>query len=222
MPPKYQHDDAFDEEGLLKDGQRLRTSMFAMDSLQRSVAVNVTDAFGESSDAALNRPGGRFSSDTTNDSDRARKRAETYEFADAERSAEYRGGLQVGDTIDLSGKRYTVSERGRDGRTRLIVDKRSAEEAKAVAYETYDAEIQRQWQTGAASDAVAKEGDACTTADGRRGRVVRRNMALVCEPIQRQFNGSEDSLLELVEQHRSVTDAAYSDYDRDIEKAWRS
>ena len=213
MNTRTRYDDDDDRE-LLKDGERRRVSMYLMDSVQRSVAMHVADAYGESSDAALARPGSRFASDVTHDSNL--KREELYAFSDAERSAEWKGGLQVGDSITLNNKRYTVSERDADGRTRLAIDKQSAEEAKAFAYDAYDAQLQEAWRGG---DGDA-EGDSCTTADGQRGRLVHRNGALVCEPAGR--SSEDSSLSDLLEQRRATTDAAYADYDQDIRERWRS
>ncbi|HEY5125881.1 MAG TPA: hypothetical protein VIJ35_01035 [Bradyrhizobium sp.] len=56
-------DDAF-QNGVIKDGARVRVPMFAMDAVQKSVALNglrVTD--GSDDSAGLHRPGPRYIAD---------------------------------------------------------------------------------------------------------------------------------------------------------------
>ena len=211
---RTRHDDDEDDERahrLLRDGERMRVPTFLMDGVQ----IAVSDAYGQGG-LALSRPGPRFASGLTQDAET--KRAELYEFADAERAAAWRGGLQVGDRVDLAGKRFTVERRDADGSTKLALDRKSAEELKEAAYAAADAEQSAAWRGSDAENSVRQEGDACVTKDGKKGRVVRRNMALSCEPI----STDSMSLDQLAEQRRVATSDAYAEYDEYAANAWRS
>ncbi|MFO1099308.1 MAG: hypothetical protein U1E81_13855 [Xanthobacteraceae bacterium] len=202
MNTRTQYDDDDERErGLLRDGERRRVPTYLMDSVQRALAVS--DAYGRSSDAALSRPGPRFAPELTQDSN-GPDHDELREFADAERAAEWKGGLQVGDRVDLGKRSFVVDQRDVDGRTRLALDRRSAEEIKEQAYQTYDSELQNAWRGSDMESMVVNEG-------GRSGRMVGRNIG-----------SSTDSLPELVEQHRVATDAAYRLYDEEIANAWKT
>lgn len=70
--PKRIYDDDYNPDGVLRDGESLRVSMFAMDTAWRGKPVGdamphelktdamLVDAFGDASVAAMSRPGARF------------------------------------------------------------------------------------------------------------------------------------------------------------------
>lgn len=173
---RYEDDDAFDERGLLKDGGRMRVPTYLMDS---------------------SRPGPRYAGLTRDSRDsNVPDRDEMREFSDAEQSAAWRGGLQVGDRVDLAGRSFVVERRDADGSTKLALDRRTAEELKAQAYEAYDADNQAAWR-GSDADSVAKEGDACTS-------------------------DATDSLPNLIQQRDAIMADVYAEYQDRVANAWRS
>ena len=62
MRRRYDDDDAFDENGVLKDGHRIRVPLMMMDSVQQAVAADTTtlvvDAYGGTTH--LSCPGPRY------------------------------------------------------------------------------------------------------------------------------------------------------------------
>ena len=125
--PINNNDDALDENGLLKNGRSLRTSMLARDELtevQRAIRDNknilVVDAAGNAG-LALQRPGFRCAPKPAADSREAGvAAAQTFErdqaYADAEKSR-----------WDIPRKSYTVAEIG-------------------AIYDEVDAEAQDAWR----------------------------------------------------------------------------
>src|SRR4051794_13576019 len=110
-----QNDDAFDENGLLKDGRSVRVSMIMRDGLsplQRAIreesrvsgraqalreaieqdAHAITDEFGNDDPLALRRPGPCYLS--TRDTACDQERAQAYAVADAEAANAWKGGAQ--------------------------------------------------------------------------------------------------------------------------------
>lgn len=67
----FREDDAFDENGLLRDGHKIRVRLAirdAMTPLQREIATKrarLTDGTGDSSELAFSRPGWRLLADAS-------------------------------------------------------------------------------------------------------------------------------------------------------------
>jgi hypothetical protein len=150
-------DDAFDEEGLLKDGRTARTRMMARDSRDRPRAV---DGFGR---PPGNRPG--FILDASPAAHDAKARAyrayenwATNRWRDQDDDPVTGGprGQQEGDLCTTNG--YAgVLRRDEDGKLVCVPNKKSfnggepasdGANVKEAAYRAYDAELANAWRRG--------------------------------------------------------------------------
>ena len=129
---RHQHDDeAFDERGVLRDGQRLRvplTLMDGIDPMQQAVAresLRVTD--GQGGVAGLHRPGFRiFATDATSEAMRARDAA----YRDYEQSltTAYKNPVGFGGDPSIRGLSKRGSVRQREGGTGMLDCEENAED----------------------------------------------------------------------------------------------
>jgi hypothetical protein len=138
---ELENDDAFDENGLLKDGRSFRVGLMMRDHLtplQRAIAAHshasgrdtmlrdaigsntrpiVTDAIGDSS-ISLHSPGPRYLAPHIADSadmrTRLEARAQAYSLADAEAANAWQGGVQEGDACRVDGERGVLVKEGND------------------------------------------------------------------------------------------------------------
>ncbi len=98
--PRHNNDDAFDENGVLKDGRSVRVALLMMDGkTQRSVSL---------SDGLGNRAGNCPGYVMLDNDDRAEHRQQMYDFQKAELSARWKGGLTEGDTLKLGDRTMEV------------------------------------------------------------------------------------------------------------------
>ena len=153
-------DEVFDKRGLIRDGQRLRFPMFAMDSIQKAIArsnVRVTDGGGGT--VGLHRPGFRIADEgkhQTSDVMRAYAEHEQY-LNDAWKTLSFGGNSSSGQQGQREGDPCTkngfpgVLRNGADG---LYCDIGKHDAATGTegydhrqqAYDAYDAQVREAWR----------------------------------------------------------------------------
>jgi hypothetical protein len=235
---------ATDEGGVL-GGERVRIPLYLMDALdptQQAIALSrmqLSDGLGN---AAGHRPGFVFS-----DAIDHRRLAEHRDFAKAELSARYRGGLQQGDRVQLGDRAMTVVGRNSEnGKVRLseVEHAQDAAAERIAAYDAYNADLTSAWQR----DEDLAPGDDCIV-NGEPGRICREGDQLVCRPLRQSarasFAGSEDrkvvqrdpmgrqkssfegpddnewALGGPLSDGQNVKEAAYQSYEQNLRDAWR-
>ena len=141
------HYEQDDDDEQIRDGESVRVPMFAMDSLQRSVA-------GLSRSRALHQPS--FATDCDDDfladEQDVLDAAERRDFEKAQLSAAWKGGLERGDRIRLGDRMVVVGDRNPDtGKLRLhdaeVESWEDAETIRQQAYDDYDRELENAWRT---------------------------------------------------------------------------
>jgi len=138
-------DDDDDARNILKDGERMRVPMYAMDALSRDVAqhfARVTDATGDGG-LGLHRPGFRISSTITRD-------RSIYDAYNAEVASAYKNAGAVESEVcgQREGDSFTAkSDQGRDGSADSKLSDAMRDEREA-AHQEYQNRIQNAWRTG--------------------------------------------------------------------------
>jgi hypothetical protein len=155
-------DDDDDRRGVIKDGERLRVRMTAMDSTQRAIASNDHDDNVELID-----------------------RQEMQDWDKAQLSARWKGGLEPGDRVRIGDKLMVVTGRNpANGKVQLSDASTSAQDAATIkqeARDAYERDLQNAWRNKSAAD--AEPGDSCTI-NGAPGRWCLESGKMVCRPIK--------------------------------------
>jgi hypothetical protein len=143
-------DDAFDENGVLKDGHRVRVPLMMMDGMQRDVRdhVRIHDGHGNR-DIVGHRPGFLVSDARANDA-----RAETYDAYNRELVNAWRGGCDARKVTqrDPRGRLLSTFEEETDdalpARDGLTLDKLQQDHQRRMSreYQAYDGWIAQQWR----------------------------------------------------------------------------
>ena len=136
----YYDDEDENDSRIVRDGETVRVSMFAMDSTQREIAARFPRS------RALYQPSFVSDVETAFDQEAALDAQERRDFEKAQLSAAWKGGFQAGDRIRLGDRDMVVDGRNpANGKVRL----RDAEDAEALldaAYAEYDYELTNAWR----------------------------------------------------------------------------
>ena len=189
-------DDAYDERGLLRDGHKVRVPVMMRDADSVQSAIAQEDA--------------------------RRHWHEQRDFAKAELSARWKGGLETGDVVRLGDRMVTVRGRSPETGNVIVKDaaKLDAETIKQEAYDAYDRDLTSAWMRDRDAD-EPRAGEECSYG-GFSGHYERdRHGNLVCAPDDK--NDRENVLAGPLsdEQRFKVKDEMYTSYERDLCDAWR-
>lgn len=209
-------EDAVDENGILKDGRKIRVPLSMRDSNPHPCGAKMW--YGP--------PMPLFDSDirskprTTNDKVALVDRQKIQDWQKAELSARWKGGLADGDIVRLGDRMQVVAGRNPENGKVQLRDATTthAETVKQAAYVAYDAAIQNAWRTR-----DAESDDACTI-DGELGRWRKdKDGNLVCtptktcEPSDHEWMAGPLSDAERIK----AKDAMYSEYEAELVSRWR-
>jgi hypothetical protein len=125
MKKQLEKDDAADDDGILKDGEMMRTPLVMMDALQRRIA-GAAPTF----DVALCQPGPRFSTDAHERNAIERNRQKLYGEAERRLCDAWRSPAAI------------VADQQRAAEAPLVVG-----DARANAYAAYEKRISEAWKT---------------------------------------------------------------------------
>ena len=206
------HADYDDDGDILKDGESMRVPMYFCDTMDAAGNIVETHAqvldgsqrFHDGMGGAVGfRPGYVFDNAYASDA-AALHRAQTRDFAKAELSAAWKGGLAQGDRVQFDGRMVEVLGHNDAGQVRIA--DASAVDAGAVRekmYAAYDAEVSALWSRGFPHG--AKAGDACAVG-GAEGRLHEdKDGKLVCIPNKVQGHRTRPARNETERDGRKVT-----------------
>ena len=152
-------EDAFDENGVMRDGVGMRVGTMMRDGIEVAEGIMMfdrpvplgdlvvtdsegrmlVDAFGEPINPRWNRRGFVYM-----DADRS-IREENCQLRKAELSARWKGGLQLGDEVIIDGERMRVSGSNREG-TKPILGGADTVDAAERAYDGYEKHLSGAWK----------------------------------------------------------------------------
>jgi hypothetical protein len=101
--------EAFDANGMIKDGVAMRTPAFLRDGwpgMRDSRGVTLKDAFGAPIEAAYGRRGYVF----VNDAASAKRKADAYVESKLMLSSAYKGGWELGDTVTVGDATHVITD----------------------------------------------------------------------------------------------------------------
>lgn len=143
MSKTYRHEfddeeDTYDENSLLKDGKSARVPVFLRDSADRVLV----DGLGQPLPAAGRQSGYVFADANV------RRRAEDRDYAKAELSARWRGGLQQGDHVKIGDRHLEVIGNNPNSGKLVLADtaQLDADEIKQAAYDAYKSDVTNAWR----------------------------------------------------------------------------
>lgn len=214
----FADEDAFDENGILQPGKRIRQPTMMRDA--RSVFRDDNPVPQWAMDEAA-RMLGRDAVTTVTDADWQR-RQDAYNTAELDLANRWRGGvgsLRAGDVVSVGNQQRAVASHD-DGKLALWdAAHLDSETIKQSAYDAYDHDIQNRWRTR-----DAESGDECTI-NGEVGRWRKdKDGNLVCKPAKSSQPSENEWAMAgpLSDSKRqSVKDASYAEYERNICEAWR-
>ena len=227
-------EEAYDADGILKDGQVARIRMIMRDGATVSEGIArdldeydkrargrmLVDAMGEPISGPNRRPGFVYATDA----DSGARRALDRDYAKAELSSRWKGGLSDGDQFTLGTRGMEVT--GRNPETGKVVlsdaSQVDADDAKREAYNDGVAAMTEAWKTRPVAD--TEPGDACTTSNGSAGKWRRGPNGLVCRPDNEREpsdNGFAMAGPLSDSDARAVKDAAYAESVEALQNAWR-
>lgn len=206
-------DDDFDENGILKDGKRVRVPCMMRDSADNVASVPRW---------AMDKAARMLGRDSATNPDWL-KRQEGYNTYELDLANRWRGGvtdLRAGDVVTTSDGHGVVKSH-ENGRL-VIADatKLDSETVKQSAYDSYDREISTAWMRTSDAD-KPRVGAECSYA-GYPGHYERdQHGNLVCTPDDK--SDKENALAgPLSDAERiKVKDEMYSAYKADLQNAWR-
>jgi hypothetical protein len=142
----YYDDEDENDSRIVRDGETVRVSMFAMDSTQREIAARFPRS------RALYQPSFVSDVETAFDQEAALDAQERRDLERAQLSALWKGGLEPGDRIRMGDRMVEVGDRNPDtGKIRLhdaeVETWEDAETLKQQAYDAYDRELENAWRT---------------------------------------------------------------------------
>lgn len=221
-------DSDYDERGILKDGHTVSVKTWMRDSMP------FHDGLGG---AVGNKPGYVFDAHTSDAA--ALHRAQTRDFAKAELLNAWRGGLQDGDLFQFADRRMEVIGYSDAGKVRLAdASEVDPDAVKEAAYTAYDAEVSQLWSKSFPHSGSMYEGGSCAI-NGARGIYKKdKDGKLICVKLFDKYDRTQpqnktvkykepsDKEFELAgslfdSEARSIKDEAYSDYQSELENAWR-
>ena len=152
--------EAFDSNGVMRDGVGMRVGTMMRDGVEVAEGIMMFDRPVPLGDPVVTDSGGRALVDafgspisthygrkgyTFIDADRS-VREENYQLRKAQLSAAWKGGLELGDNVDIGGRHMRVAGNNHEGTKPILGDAVDTTDAAERAYDEYKKHLSGAWK----------------------------------------------------------------------------